>query len=125
MCRVVLAVWRGCANIFWGVEDSSAWWVTNRSRIGEKSRQAKRVRCWEFLFLAIPFFSPAWSVLLRNVWLGTKSVQVTKYSASKKGYLLVRRACFSPKPGSGNKGEGGIRCLELGKRRIEGVWARE
>lgn len=24
-----------------------------------------------------PFFSPAWSVLVRNGWLGTKSVQVT------------------------------------------------
>lgn len=66
------------------------------------------MQCWEFLFLAIPFFSPpAWSVLLRNVWLGAKKCPGDKlYSASKKGYLLVRGACFSPKPGPGNKDEG-------------------
>lgn len=48
--------WRGCANIFWGVEDSSAWWVTNRSRIGKKSRQVRGCGAGNFCFWRSLFF---------------------------------------------------------------------
>lgn len=111
VCRVVLAVWRGCANIFWGVEDSSAWWVTNRSRIGKKCRGRRRgCGAGNFCF---------WRSLFFPCLVGAASERVAWYKKCpgdkntvppRKGYLLVRRACFSPKPGSGNKGEGGIRC---------------
>ena len=50
------------------------------------------------------------------MWLGTKSVQVTEYSASKKGYLLVRRACFSQNPARGTK---------VREDRMPGTWKRD
>lgn len=107
--------WRGCANIFGGVEDSSAWWVTNRSRIGKKSRQVRGCSAGNFCF---------WRSLFFPCLVGAASERVAWYKkcpgdrntvASEKGYLLVRRACFSPKPGLRDKGEGGIGCLEPGR----------